>query len=168
METKVPFLCQKTPLGNLAKYWYGQDGKGFAYSISYPTHQAMTTQAQLINNHNQAKKILAALNMRLLESEQTLRNSNNKREAIKEWSAAYHAYALAEEDFYAAKDLAYPQPDIEVTSSHVIVRRLGLSNLIKAEQIVKERHAVGDLKFTRVFRGEAARIARLEAADLDI
>jgi len=128
----------------------------------------MTTQAQLINNHNEAKKALAALNVRLLDAEQTLRNSNNKSEAIQQWSAAYAAYALAEEKFYAAKDLAYPQPDIEVTSNHVIVRRLGSSNLCKAEQIVKERHAAGNLKFTRVFRGEAARIARLEAADLGI
>ena len=128
----------------------------------------MTTQAQLINNHNEAKKALAACKLRFLDAEETLRNSDNKREAIQEWSAACHAHALAEEDFYATKDLAYPQPDIEVTSSHVIVRRLSSSNLLKAEQIVKERHAAGDLKFTRVFRGEAARIARLEAAVLDI
>jgi hypothetical protein len=128
----------------------------------------MTNQAQLVTNHNEAKKTLAACKLRFLDAEENLRNSDNKRQAIQEWSAAYHAHAIAEEDFYATKDLAYPQPDIEVTSSHVIVRRLGLSNLRKAEQIVKERHAAGDLKFTRVFRGEAARIARLEAAVLDI
>ena len=45
MKTKVPFLCQKTPLGYLAKDWSGQCGKDVAYSAPYPTHQAMTTQA---------------------------------------------------------------------------------------------------------------------------
>ena len=114
-----------------------------------------------INNHNEAKKTLAGSLLRFIDAEQALKVSNNPQ-TRKEWSAAYDAHQAAKVNLQMTCDLAYPQPDIEVTSSHVIVRRLGLSNLLKADQIVKERHAAGDLKFTRVFRGEAALIAEQE------
>ena len=119
------------------------------------------TTTEAINNHNEAKKTLAACLLRFIDAEQALKVSNNPL-TRKEWSEAYDAHQSAKVNLQVTCDQAYPQPDIEVTSSHVIVRRLGLSNLLKADQIVKERHAAGDLKFTRVLRGEAALIAEHE------
>jgi hypothetical protein len=59
METKVVFLCQKTPFGYLAKDWSGQGGKGVAYSIPYPTHQAMKLILALLAGLALAAYILA-------------------------------------------------------------------------------------------------------------
>jgi len=59
-------------------------------------------------------------------------------------------------------------PDIEITSAHVIVRKLGLANLLEAQRIVDEQHATGNLKFSRVFRGEAKRIFDIENFEISI
>ena len=79
-----------------------------------------------------------------------------------EWSQAMSALIKAEIACENAYDIAYPQPDVEVTSAHVIVRKLGLANLLEADRIVKEQHAAGNVNFTLVFRGEAKRITDFE------
>lgn len=79
-----------------------------------------------------------------------------------EWSKAIELFIAAEIACENAYDIAYPQPDVEVTSAHVIVRKLGLPNLLEADRIVKEQHAAGNLEFTLVFRGEAKRITDFE------
>jgi hypothetical protein len=113
-----------------------------------------------------AKKTLQAAQARFDLANVAL-NENIKSAAVRnEWSAAHDVLMLAEEEYHAAHDAAYPMPDIEITSSHVIVRKLGLANLLEAKRIVDEQHAAGNLEFTRVFRGEAKRIADVENAEI--
>jgi len=124
----------------------------------------MTTQALTpYSTYLTAKKTLQAAEARFELANAAL-TANGQAPAVRaEWCKAIELFIAAEiacEDAYL---IAYPQPDVEVTSAHVIVRKLGLANLLEADRIVKEQHASGNLKFTRVFRGEAKRIADEEA-----
>jgi hypothetical protein len=112
-----------------------------------------------------AKQTFTEATIRFKQADEALGNINTP--AVRaEWSAAFDAQCTAEDAYHLAYDAAYPQADIEITSAHVIVRKLGLANLLEADRIVKEQHAAGNLKFSRVFRGEAKRIADVENAEI--
>ena len=126
-----------------------------------------TTTPSAVQLFRVAKQTLTAATIRFKQADEALVN-NNTHEVRAEWSAAFDAQCTAEDAYYLAYDAAYPQADIEITSAHVIVRKLGLANLLEADRIVKEQHAAGNLEFTRVFRGEAKRIADVENADCPV
>jgi hypothetical protein len=125
----------------------------------------MTTQAQSpYLTYLTAKKNLKAAEARFELANAALTADVQSPADRAEWSKAIEVFIAADITCEDAYIIAYPQPDVEVTSAHVIVRKLGLANLLEADRIVKEQHAVGNLKFTRIFRGEAKRIADEEAS----
>ena len=128
----------------------------------------MTTQANsAYKAYLTTKQTFIKATIRFKEADQALGNINTP-EVRSEWSAAFDAQRTAEDAYHLAYDAAYPMPDIEITTAHVIVRKMGLANLLEADRIVKEQHTAGNVKFTRVFRGEAKRIADKETFELSI
>lgn len=142
-----------------------------------------TTTPSAMQLFRVAKQTLTAATIRFKKADEALRNigctvqvrndsvgfyGTNTPEVDAEWSAAWDARWDAEHAYHLAYDAAYPQPDVEATSAHVIVRKLGLANLLEADRIVKEQHAAGNLEFTLVFRGEAKRITDEENANCPV
>ena len=136
--------------------------------MAYPIHQ-MTTQAQTpYAAFLAAKKNLKAVQACFAQADQALSTDRTAPGVMAKWCVACDALTKAEEEYHAAYDAAYPMPDIETTSAHVIVRKLGLANLMESQRIVEEQHAAGNLKFSRVFRGEAKRISDIENFEITI
>ena len=123
----------------------------------------MTTQATTpYSTYLTAKKNLKPAEARFELANAALTADVQSPAVRAEWSKAIELFIAAEIACENAYEIAYPQPDVEVTGDHVIVRKLGLPNLLEADRIVKEQHAAGNLEFTLVFRGEAKRITDFE------
>jgi hypothetical protein len=98
-----------------------------------------------------AKKTLQAAQARFDLANAGL-SADDKSVAVRnEWSQAMSALIAAEIACDDARDIAYPQPDVEVTDKHVIVRRFFGNNHLEAYQIAKDK----GLKL--VYRGAAQR-----------